>query len=98
MCLFSFLLQVSASVQVICALPDSLSLVAMVKRPAEARTPCPAMAELGRVSEPVLLLVEALPLCSLFAVEACLLAALIFTCNTHKSGNEVQSSLQEGND
>ncbi|KAG0718781.1 Nuclear pore membrane glycoprotein 210 [Chionoecetes opilio] len=40
--------KVSATVKVICAVPDSISLLALVRRPTGTRSPCPAMAELGR--------------------------------------------------
>ncbi|XP_071543821.1 nuclear pore membrane glycoprotein 210 [Panulirus ornatus] len=38
---------VSASVRVVCALPDAISLAAIIKRPIAALSSCPATAELG---------------------------------------------------
>ncbi|XP_064117078.1 nuclear pore membrane glycoprotein 210-like [Macrobrachium nipponense] len=38
---------VSASVKVICALPDAISLSAIIKKPAAAKSPCPGVAKIG---------------------------------------------------
>ncbi|XP_045135135.1 nuclear pore membrane glycoprotein 210-like [Portunus trituberculatus] len=40
--------KVSTTVTVICALPDTISLIALIRRPTGTHSPCPAMAELGR--------------------------------------------------
>lgn len=42
--------QVSATLRVVCALPDAISLAAIIKRPVGAVSSCPAAAELGVVS------------------------------------------------
>ncbi|XP_069952997.1 nuclear pore membrane glycoprotein 210, partial [Cherax quadricarinatus] len=38
---------VSSTLKVVCALPDAISLAAVIKRPVAAQSPCPAVAEIG---------------------------------------------------